>query len=100
MQLVCHDKRNGPIEQKQNIPLRFLFFIVNLPQIYFKSEMMNVLRKSQFFRTASLRHFETVVSRCTQDLMKSLAPVDMKVTSSNDDPNGNHVNLPHPYTAV
>ncbi len=34
---------------------------------------------------------DTVVSRCTQKISSALNPVKISVTSTNDDPNGNHV---------
>lgn len=34
---------------------------------------------------------DTVVARCTEKIASALKPVNLKVTSSNDDPNGSHV---------
>jgi hypothetical protein len=34
---------------------------------------------------------DTVVARCTHKIQSSLNPTFLKVLSSNDDPNGNHV---------
>lgn len=36
---------------------------------------------------------ETVVSVCTQKIRDLLKPVQLSVTSTNDDPNGSHVRL-------
>ena len=36
---------------------------------------------------------DTVVSTCTQKITDLLKPVKLKVTSSNDDPNGSHVRI-------
>ena len=37
---------------------------------------------------------DTVVSRCTTKIQQFLQPLSIKVTSTNDDPNGSHVNAP------
>lgn len=34
---------------------------------------------------------ETLVARCTRKISESISPTQIKVTSSNDDPNGSHV---------
>lgn len=38
-------------------------------------------------------HEDTVVARCTHKISELLKPQKIKVTSSNDDPNGSHVSL-------
>jgi stress-induced morphogen len=36
---------------------------------------------------------DTVVSRCTQKISSALNPIKISVTSTNDDPNGNHIQV-------
>ena len=36
---------------------------------------------------------DTVVARCTEQIKAMLKPVKLQVTSSNDDPNGAHINV-------
>lgn len=46
---------------------------------------------SRMFLSGLAGDEDTVVSRCTQKISSALKPVKISVTSTNDDPNGNHV---------
>lgn len=50
---------------------------------------------SKQFQKMALRdnsnEIETLVARCTRKISESVSPTQIKVTSSNDDPNGSHV---------
>ncbi len=59
------------------------------------SQSIRTFRNTALFQHAgchdACNHDDTVVARCTQKISELLKPMKIKVTSSNDDPNGSHV---------
>lgn len=53
---------------------------------------VNHRQGSRLFSSAGSEE-DTVVSRCTEKLTELLNPAKLRVTSSNEDPNGSHVSL-------
>lgn len=47
----------------------------------------------QLHTTISNDNQDTVVSRCTSKIQAALNPTMIKVTASNDDPNGSHIQI-------
>jgi len=61
----------------------------------FKRVLVNKqLQRNSFMalrESSSSSEVETLVARCTRKISESVSPTQIKVTSSNDDPNGSHV---------
>ncbi len=58
----------------------------------FKAMSRSIVKKN-LIRTFASSGESTVISRCTKNINDLLNPVRVKVTSTNDDPNGSHVML-------
>ena len=54
----------------------------------YKTSPVSVILSRQFSSSGAA---DTVVATCTKKIKDLLNPVKLKVTSSNDDPNGSHV---------
>ena len=78
----------------------YLIIIINLSFIMFKVSNALISRNvPKFAANSPMRRFlgssaeDTVVARCTQKITDALKPTIIKVTASNDDPNGSHIQI-------